>query len=297
MPMLVLLLNILNLFNQPDFTLDKAVIPEPVVFLEQNTSTDLAEKSIGMEIRAESALLVDNNTGNILFSKDPEKKHSLASLTKLLTNLLFWEYLDQEKWDEKCLVLPEEDKQAAQIFVYQGETARIKDLIEANLVASLNNATQSLVNCLENDLKEMDFAELMNEKAKEIGMKNSVFVEPTGLSPNNVSTAEDVYLLINEFFKIKGLQEILKKKAVRFPIFHDGVSRYVYFEATNELLASFIPVYGKTGYLEESGYCFAGKFYINKNEYTVIILGEPSSEDRFNDIKALTWWVANKNFK
>jgi len=304
MSFLSALLIIISSLSQQSLTIDDLSAPEAIKISYEG---DIIEEpiSLGMIIKAKSALVLDNQNNNIVFAKNPQEVSSIASLTKLMSNIIIWESITENKkgkeldtfLNKQCPLVKEEDKEARKISIYPGESAKIKDLIEVNLIASVNNATQSLANLVEKDiLPEKKFVDLMNEKAKILKMTHTYFYEPTGLNPQNKSTAEDLAILTDYFFKIDNFKKISQMKSISFPIFNKTQTHYLYFKNTNELLDNFISVYGKTGYLEESGYCFAGKFEVNGNEYTIVLLGDPSSEERFQDIKALTWWV-EKNQK
>ena len=293
-------LTTISLLAQPALATDIFSVPE--IIFSSNAQDVPNPSSLGMDIKAKSALILDNQS-NVVFAKNEDEILPIASLTKLMSNLIIWESLKKQIsleeqdnfsspfWSELVSIIPEKDKKAAQILAYPGDFAKKKDLLQANLVASANNATQSLVSLIEKNLPYGQFMDLMNQKAKSLGMKNTYFYEPTGLDPRNHSTAKDLSLLVGEFYKIKVFKEIARIKHLSVPVFNKSSTRYVYLRNTNELLDSFIPVYGKTGYLEESGYCFAGQFRVKGRDYTIVLLGSPTSKSRFNDIKALTWWV------
>lgn len=295
------LLVIISLISQPLLAVDNLSVPE--LMLASNREEAISGSlSLGMDIKAKSALVLDDQ-GEVIFAKNSKEISPPASLTKLMSSIIIWETLEtvspQEEnslKDRLCPIYPEKDETARQIKVYSQESAKVEDLLRASLIASINNANQSLVEFLEkNVLTEEKFIDLMNEKAKFLGMEDTYFYDTTGLNVNNQSTAEDLALLINHFYKIEELKEIIQMEDIQFPVFNGQQTRYVYLKNTNELLDSFIPVYGKTGYLEESGYCFAGKFQAKGKDFTLVLLGAPSSEERFQDIKALTWWIENRN--
>lgn len=291
------------MLSQPLLATNSLSVPE-VILASNREEAISGPLSLGMDIRAKSALVLDDQ-GEVMFAKNPKEILPPASLTKLMSSVIIWETLNSEDTPKQeksllknrlCPILAEKDKAARQIKVYSKESAKIEDLLKASLVASINNANQSIVEFLEkNILAEEKFVDLMNQKAKSLGMKDTYFYDSTGLDSNNQSTAEDLSLLINYFCQIEELKEIIQMKDVQFPVFNGQQTRYIYLKNTNELLDSFIPVYGKTGYLEESGHCFAGKFQVKGKNFTIVLLGAPSSEERFQDIKALTWWIENGN--
>ena len=134
----------------------------------------------------------------------------------------------------------------------------------------------------------------MNEKAQFLGMKNTIFVEPTGLDAGNKSTAEDIVKLVLETMKQDKIREALKIRTYDFPVFEiNGQKNYQRVWNTDKLLGTFVNLTGaKTGYLEESGYCFAGLSNYKDKQLVVILLNAATDQIRFQEAKSLIWWSA-----
>jgi len=132
----------------------------------------------------------------------------------------------------------------------------------------------------------------MNEKAQELGMKNTFFDEPTGLSVNNRSTAEDLLKLVMAAIKEVKISQNLEKRVYDFSLINaQGVRNYYRVWNTNEILNSFINLnWAKTGYLKESGYCFAGLSNYQDGQFVVILLNSLTNQDRWQEVKSLVWW-------
>lgn len=245
--------------------------------------------SITPIIAAESAIVLDAESGKMLYGKNQDQARSIASITKLMTAVVF---LEVQGVMEKTRTVTEDDKEnGGRAEIAPGEIVMVKDLFNAALVGSINNAAYELA--WSTDLSYADFIKKMNEKAKEIGMENSFFYEPTGISPRNKATAYETALLLNYALEKKEISAALKKKSYSFESI-SGQKHYI--KNTNELLGSYQAVVGgKTGYTEEAGYCLANSILINNgaNMIITVILGAEDKESRFQENKFLAQWAAD----
>ena len=257
--------------------------------------------SLGPELTAESALVVDLENGEVCFTKNSTKVLPIASITKLMTILVFLENRNQE-WEEKILVRaedmiinsePEDDLEPAGLNLRPGQRLELKDIFIAGLIRSANDAMKILARLVNSSL-DKDFVDLMNEKAQFLGMSDTIFIEPTGLDVGDQSTAEDLIKLVLATMKKDEIREALKIKTYDFPVFEpDGQKKYQRVWNTDKLLGSFVNLVGaKTGYLKESGYCFAGLSNYQDEQLVVILLNAVTDEDRFQEVKSLIWWSA-----
>lgn len=176
-------------------------------------------------LQAKAGIVIDKESGQILYQRNPNMQLPIASLTKLMTALV-------ADYNE--------------------------DLFYKMLVWSDNEATEKLV---------VD-VEKLNQKAKDLGLKKTHFVDATGLEPGNVSTATDLVLLFKEVLKNKNLVKILSTK------------KYKNLENTNELLDLPGVIAGKTGFTDEAGQCLI----LVTNKYITVVLG---AEDRFVESEKL----------
>ena len=259
-------------------------------------------RSLGPKLTAESAIVVDLDEGKVLFTKNPDRVLPIASITKLMTSLVFLEN-NNRKWDEKILVQPEDMVinlknagivEPAGLDIHSGQSLTLKDIFYATLIRSANDATKILSRLI--DLSEdKSFVDLMNEKALLLGMNNTHFADATGLNDQNRSTVEDLVKLVLAAMKKDEIRQVLKIKYYDISIYAaDGQKFYQRIWNTDKLLESFINLKGaKTGYLEESGYCFASLSNYQDRQLVVVILNATSDKDRFQEVKSLVWWAIN----
>lgn len=259
--------------------------------------------SLGPKLTAKSALVVDFESGDILFEKNSNEILPIASITKLMTALVFLDK-NTKSWDGKVIVMEDDlikstgnggdEIQPAQLNIKVGDELNVKDIFYSGLIKSANNASKILARLAPNCCGRT-FPDLMNQKAKSLGMLNTYFVEPTGLNPSNRSNAQDLSKLIREVFSKEEIKEALSHQIYDIRMKRQGAFYVQRLYNTDELLTSFISIEGaKTGYLEESGYCLAGLSNYLDKKLIVIILGAETNEDRFQEAKSLIWWTAQQ---
>jgi D-alanyl-D-alanine carboxypeptidase len=255
-----------------------------------------SDKSLGIETTAKSAIVMDEETGVVLFKKDVEEKLSIASLTKLMTALVFLD--GNPDWDKKIELLKEDEEEGGIFYARAGEEVQVKDLFNMMLVGSVNNAATALARST--GMSREDFVEKMNEKAQELRLKNTFFTDPSGLGPTNVSTAHDVAILISRALENDKIRETVVKK--RYVFSPQNIKKTYYVKNTDELLWGFLNenpyqiIGGKTGYLDEAKYCLAIEVENNNHKIIVVVLGSNEIEDRFQEAKGLVVWTF-ENYK
>lgn len=243
-----------------------------------------------MTTTASSALVMDEESGKILFSKDSDKVHAIASITKLFTAFVFLDF--NPGWDKYYQIKASDRREGGKVYVWTGEKLSINDLFHLSLVASGNTETLALVNAT--GLGEELFVKKMNEKAKELGLKNTVFKDPVGLNEGNVSTARE----IAQFAKI-ALERTEISQTVRLSKwkFTTKGGRKAAVTTTDEMLGDKLEcnakvMGGKTGFNNRAGYCFVGKFANDKKQNLIsVILGETSKRTRFSETEKLIGWA------
>ncbi|MEI6835666.1 MAG: serine hydrolase [Candidatus Falkowbacteria bacterium] len=235
-----------------------------------------------------AVLLVKNNT--FLFEKNSGAKQPIASLTKLMTALVF---LDNNPGFDKPYVVSAADNIAGgKNNLFTGDTVKIKDLWNTSLVASDNGATMALAHAT--GLSEKEFVAAMNDKANKLGLFDTNFNDPTGLSDKDFSTARDIARLAKEALSH---DEIRKSTTQKEYIFTTAEGREKKIESTDYLLysdseAKINLLGGKTGYTEGAGYCFVGKFTDpRQDEIISVVLNSNGKNDRFLETKSLVNWV------
>ncbi len=249
---------------------------------------DFSNNSIGVAVTAKAALVVDKSTEKILFAKNEQIALPLASITKLLTALVF---LDTNPDWQKIVTMEPVDEVYRAKYVYRGEKWSVKDLFNTMLIGSDNNATMALVRST--GLTTADFVKEMNNKAKQIGMNSSFFLDPTGLSENNVASAYDIWLLAKTAWAEPLIIQTTSRSSYVLMAENSQIVRRVI--NTNLLLNSFLEIKaGKTGFIEEAGYCLTTLVANTAgNEIYLVVLGSATENDRWQDAKALAWWTFN----
>jgi D-alanyl-D-alanine carboxypeptidase len=236
-------------------------------------------------------MIMDKSFGTILWSRSPEKVWPLASITKLMSAIVFLETIEGNvSVFEDEYVMTKKDAVDGTVYIYQGEEVKIGDLFNLSLVGSINSATRALLHSI--GLTDEEAVDKMNKLARSRGFWNTEFSGVTGLNHNNVTTAKEAAWIIKEALSYEIIQETLIKDS--YTLVTD-VGRSVKVLNTNKLLGGDLTIEGgKTGYIAESGYNFAVSVK-NDNEDLVIIvvLGTEEPSLRFSETEFLANWVFN----
>lgn len=248
-------------------------------------------------IVSKAAIAVDVEKGEILFEKNMEEPTPIASLSKLMTALVFLE--QNPNLDDTATIIPCDAESSGRSRLRVGESLTLNDLFHASLMSSNNLATKALVRV--SGLPYDDFIKRMNQKAKEIGLRNTHFYEPTGLDQNNQSTALDCARLLAFALRDKKIASITTKKTYAFTSLYKKKIKRHQITNTNSLLfqngsngTSCLNVKGgKTGYNGPSGWCLAT---LVENEdgtkIAAVVLGAPTSHTRFKETKSIIKWCS-----
>lgn len=238
------------------------------------------------EILAKSAMVINfknNSWNNILFQKNAEQILPIASLTKLMTAIIALENYNPEEIIKVSKNAVETTNDNGGLI--NGEELKVKDLLYIMLVESSNDAAQALAEN-SNRLDYNTFIDLMNKKAKGLGLIKTQFVEPIGLDPQNQSTVFEMAKITEYALKIPLLADILKTPAITiYSIDEKFIHNLV---STNKLFGK-IPILigGKTGYTDEARGCMVTISNINNNYLITVILGSSQRED---DTSRLIEW-------
>lgn len=232
-------------------------------------------------LQAKSVILYSTETNSILFEHGAFARRPLASITKLMTAMVAIDHgID---WNTEANILPNEYGVGGELVLSPGETVTMKDLFNASLLGSANNATLAYVRQL--GISKDDFAQAMNRKAVEIGLEQTEFHDVTGLSPSNVSTAYEIARMAHyAFTKYPQISQATSQKEYTFTV--RGTEREHTIHTTNTLvLDGDLEVIGsKTGFLYEAGYCLvvegAGKY---KN-IVAVVMNAPSEQAQFTEM-------------
>lgn len=233
-----------------------------------------------LNLKSDSAVVIDNLTGRVLYSKNKDMKHSVASLTKVMTAIMLIENVSMDELIE----IPNEVKQigGSTAGVKSGEKMSAKDLLYAMLLPSGNDAAYTIGSFIGNgDIK--NFAYLMTKRAKEIGATNTSFSNPHGLDDElHFSTAIDVAKITRYALKNDDINEVVgtKTKTVNMGSFNKT------FNNTNALLSSYDGCDGvKTGFTNDANRCLIASSTKNDMRLIAVILGADTTEIRFKEAK------------
>lgn len=210
----------------------------------------------------------------------------LASITKLMTALVFLDV--NPEWNTRVTIQKGDDAQPAKIAFLPGDVVTVRDLFSGMLVGSKNNAAKALRRS--SGLSEIQFVKKMNERAKEIGMHETTFVDVTGLSSKNIASARDVITLLRASMTIPAIATETSKSRTRVTLLNR--KKIFTVPSTNDLVVAGMKVAGKTGYIPEAGYNLALMKMDKNHSLFFVILGAPSSQERFMLARALlsrTW--------
>ena len=263
-------------------------------FLKQNyleaAPYRISDFSLGMKVTALSAIIVDAESGIILWQKNPDQVQPIASLTKLISVLVFLDY--NPGWETEVTVTSADLRAGGHI--YQGEKLTVRDLFNLALIPSSNSAIMALTSST--GLSKEEFTARMNQKAAALDMKQAKFSEPTGLSPENVASATDIIKLARTAFSREEIRNITIQQEFTFQVLNNKRSATV--KNTDKLLGSYLKINaGKTGSLDEAGYCLVSEVVGPAGQKIfVVVLGSLSDSDRFQDLKALAQWAFDNYF-
>jgi|GEM_PF-1379282 len=233
---------------------------------------------------ARSVYVVDKDA-TVLLAKNQDKKLSLASITKLMTALVFLDH--NPGWDTSVTVTKSDDTLPAKVPYFQGATVTTKDLFYCMLVGSRNNCATALARST--GLTQKKFIEQMNAKAYDLGLIHTVFADVSGLDPKNISTAKEFAFITHAAFENEHVRHALSVSNYTIKFLNDKKRMYG-MKNTNLLLREPMKntaMIGKTGFIDEAGFTFATQARQDGKEITVIVLGAPDSDTRFRISKML----------
>lgn len=246
------------------------------------------DPSIKPEIAAETFVLCDALTGRVLLERNADQPRAVASTQKLLTALI----ISQEGGLNTSVTAQSEDSQCepTKVGLRDGEVHRRYDLLRLMLVKSMNDVARCLAR--DNAGSVPAFAEKMNTKAREIGMRRSNFVNPNGLTePGQYSTGRDMARLALHVYRDRVLRGFM---ATRSLVWRTGTGKMTPFENTNKLLKHLGLCNGmKTGYTEASGHCLVSSAAEGGRQVVCVVLGARKREGIWTDsYRLLTYGLA-----
>lgn len=232
---------------------------------------------------AVAAVVMDAATGEILYSHNAESIRPAASLTKLMTSIIFIEQKPQ--WGMRVKMLKSDEVGGGRLRFPVGTIITARDAFYAALVGSANNSATMLRRI--SGMSSEHFIREMNIRAATLGMTSTIFADPSGMSPENMTTARDVARLARYAFD----NQTIRRAAVtsKYPILKRTIIN------TNRLLTTDPDIYitgGKTGYLDEAGYNLVIQAKNSDGRQVIVaLLGAPTRTASFDETKALAHWA------
>ncbi len=245
-------------------------------------------RAVELEVPAPAAILMDRATGTVLFERNADEKLAPASVTKVMTLLLVMEAIDSGKISWQNRVTTSEAaaaKGGSQVYLKVGETMTVEEMVKSVAVASANDCACALAELLMGS--EPAFVEKMNERAQELGMENTHFVNCTGLddgenASEHRTTARDIAVMSRELL---GHAEIKKYTTIWMDTVRDGAFG---LSNTNKLVRFYEGTTGlKTGFTSAAGYCLSASAERDGMELIAVVLNCKSSQERFQAARAM----------
>lgn len=251
------------------------------VFANDNNKDNLIPGAV-------SGLLMDADSGKIIFEKDKNKRVAVASMTKMVAQIIVMENVKAKKikWDDVVTVSKNAaDMGGSQIYIAEGEKITVEDLMKGISMASGNDATVAMAEYISGS--ENKFVELMNKKVKELGLKNTVFKNCTGLDEDgHYSSAYDMAVIAREL--IVKHPDIFRFSSVYEDYLRENTDNKFWLVNTNKIVRFYEGADGlKTGHTDNAGYCLAATAKKNNLRLIAIVLGEGNATTRNNETMEL----------
>ena len=246
-------------------------------------------QAVELDIKGKSAFLMDAATGTVLYEKNAHEPLAPASVTKVMTMLLIMEAIDAGKigWDDTVTASESAAaKGGSQIYLKVGETMSVSDMVKSIAVSSANDCACAMAEHLAGS--ESAFVDMMNTRAKELGMNDTNFVNCTGLddSPeaaNHRTSAHDIAIMSREL--LKNHPDIKKFTTVWMDTVRNGAFG---LSNTNKMIRFYNGATGlKTGFTSGAGYCLSASAQREGMELIAVVMGSETSAHRFNTCKGM----------
>ena len=250
----------------------------------------LAEEAVETELipGAVSGVLMEANTGKIVFQKEADKEVAVASMTKMVAQILILDAIRNGdiSWEQMVTVSQSAaDMGGSQIYLSVGEKISIRDLFKGISMASANDATVQMAEVIAGS--EDSFVKLMNEKVKEMGLKHTVFKNCTGLDEDgHYSSAYDMAMIAREL--VTNYPEILEFSSVYEDYLREDTENKFWLVNTNKLVRFYEGADGlKTGHTDAAKYCLAATAKKDDLRFIAVVLGEENSNVRNQEVMNL----------
>lgn len=280
---------------EPEIIIKEKIEQIKILPIIENKSKN-QEAIKGLNLTSRAIAVIDINKQQARYQKNAEQKFPIASLTKLMTAIVF---VESNINLEKEVIFSEEDnndikkyflsgESIGKPYLTPGEKIKVKDLLYSSLVGSSNNATIALARST--GLTREMFIKRMNERARTLGLENTVFKEPTGLDSGNVSTVLDIARLAEYAFKNGLIRKVTTTPKYSFQAL--GIKNWQTVINTNWLVGSLPGLYGsKTGYTVEAGDCIVVGIENNDKNFIIALFGAKDSAARFKELEEVVIWA------
>jgi D-alanyl-D-alanine endopeptidase (penicillin-binding protein 7) len=241
------------------------------------------------DIRAAAAIMLDPTTGAVLWQENAQEKRSIASITKVMTALVFLE--DSPDLSQVVTVERSDTFAASTTYLRTNERLTLDNLLHLTLIASDNAAARALARLSHGGTAS--FVERMNSKARELGLESTSFTDPSGLKAENVSSAYDLSRLITYASSDPRIAPIMR--TAEYTVSTNR--RSVNIHNTNRLVidGDVTVMAGKTGFISKAGHCLATLLQMpTGNQVAVVVLGANSNPGRFWETRHLFNWLSQK---
>ncbi|HET9625261.1 MAG TPA: serine hydrolase [Kofleriaceae bacterium] len=240
------------------------------------------------EVHSKTAVVLDADSGDEIFSKDADDIRPIASTTKIFVAMAVRKKLDLDGWTQITKVDAKFAAGGARTRLDIGQKFRNKDLLRAMLISSDNRAPTALARAAGMDPDELVAA--MTQVAKDLHLKRTKFTDPTGLR-GNVSTAREMAMALRAALTDDVIAEIMKQDSAEV-VSKDHYSR-IHYISTNQplVIGKWDVTGGKTGYTKPAGYCFVAGARIEKRAVVMAFLGADGKLTRFDDFNRVAAWL------
>jgi D-alanyl-D-alanine carboxypeptidase (penicillin-binding protein 5/6) len=267
-----------NPIATPAITPYEATLPVSMIPVKVETAVEPV-------IEAKSAIIVDFDSGTIIYERNQKEKLQIASITKLMTAIVA---LEEGNLDDVVTISQKSAlTEGSKIWLLQGEQVTLRNLLQAILIHSGNDAAVAIAEHIADDVPS--FIDKMNEKAKRLALYSTHFENPIGFdAKSNYSTVSDLALLARYAFRNPFIREAVRNQSRTIASTDGGITHDL--ESTNKLLDSFLNVLGlKTGHTDRAGLCFVSVIKNGRgNKIITVVLDSPQ---RFNETKMLASWA------
>lgn len=264
------------------YTIGLAILITLSFTLPFTTSAASKQQTDGLELteHAKASILLERDTGEILYEKNAHEKLPPASMTKVMTMLLIMEAIAQDKVsvDEQITISEYASSMGgSQVFLAAGEQMSVHDLIKGIAIASGNDASVAMAERIAGS--EASFVQLMNDRVKELGLSNTHFMNASGLpKENHYSTAYDMAMIAKELLKY---EDIITYTSIYEDYLRKGQENEFWLVNTNKLVRFYPYVDGlKTGFTAEAKFCLTATAKKNDMRVVTVVMGADTAKKR-----------------